>query len=247
MKRIKKNIFKEADRACRYIKPKIDDMPDKFVKFSHAQEFVDAIDFKAGYRVHAIVNGSFVFGDLIEAFLTKYRISTKKMTLCTLSYNNENVCSLKLLREKGYIEKLNIITSDYFFSHERRGLIPYTYYQLDNEDGTFQLAVERTHIKCYIFETKLHGSKFVIQGSGNLRSSGNSEQFTMEINPQLYDYYDNYFEEILNRQKTIDYSVKYGKDLWRKILNKINKEQDEVGTDDHENIDVKKAFKSFKF
>ena len=223
-KRIK--ILKETPTSgCRYIKTKVPWQPDKFIQFSHAQNFVDAIDFKKDERITAIVNGSFILGDMIEAFLTKYQIATKKMTIATLSYSMENVNSLKNLIDSGYIDKLNIICSDYFYNHEKKVIIPYTYYMLDNENGNFQLAVERTHIKVFLFETKLKGSKFVIQGSGNFRTNANLEQFTMEINPQAYDFYDDYFNDIIQRYKTIDTSQTYGKDHWKEIVENIEKEK----------------------
>jgi len=215
---IRIKVNKPLEEHYRYIKPEIKDMPDEFVQFENAEAAVNAIDFQLGNRVTAIVAGSFIFGDFIEAFLYKYGLGTKNMTLCTLSYSKENVDGLALLYENEYLQKLNLIVSDYFFSHERNGLIPYTYSQLDRGDGNFQLAIARTHMKTYLFETEIKGSKFVIQSSANLRSNGNSESLTMEINPQLYDFYDNYFQKILTDQKTIDHSKKYGEQVWKDMV-----------------------------
>jgi len=207
----------KLDEHFRYIKPEINDMPDELVQFKHAQEFVDAIDFQKNQRITAIVAGSFIFGDFLEAFILKYPLTVKKMTLNTLSYSQDNVDGLKILKDNGFLKKLNIIVSDYFFSHERNGLVPYTYAELDDEEGNFQLAVARTHMKTYIFETE-KGSKFVCQSSANLRSNGNYESLTFEINEKLYDFWDDYFEKILTNQKTIDHSKKYGKQVWQKLV-----------------------------
>jgi hypothetical protein len=201
-KRIKISPFEKEGRECRYIKPPIFEMPDRFVKFDHAQDFARQIKIGKGERVTAVVNGSFVFGDFIEAFLIQKQIRAKKMTLSTLSYNDNNVDSLKTLMVKGYCDNLSIVVSDYFFGHERMGLIPYTYSELDNENNTFQLAVDRTHCKVYIWETYFN-EFYVIQGSVNLRSSGNTENFTIEENESMYRFYDEYFSGILENNKQV--------------------------------------------
>ena len=95
--------------------------------------------------------------------------------------------------------------SAYFYSHERHSLIPYIYEQLDN--GAFQLAVARAHTKTCQILTK-GGKKIVIHGSANMRSSQNIEQFTIEENKPLYDFYEAYFEELLDKHKTINYGIR---------------------------------------
>ena len=99
-------------------------------------------------------------------------------------------------------------------------MIPYTYHELDNDNNTFQLAVDRTHCKIYIWETYFN-EYYVIQGSVNLRSSGNSENFTIEENERLYRWYDEYLQGILDKQKSIDKSLKFKK-LWQMIVDQEN-------------------------
>lgn len=100
--------------------------------------------------------------------------------------------------------------SAYFYSHERRGLIPYIYKRLDVENR-FQLAVAGVHTKTCQFRT-LGGRYVVMHGSANLRSCGNIEQFTMEENRELYDFYDG----IVERYKTINKQIR-GNELWEMI------------------------------
>ena len=42
-----------------------------------------------------------------------------------------------------------------------------------------------------------------MHGSANLRSSGNIEQFTMEENPELFDFYDQHLSRIVEKYATI--------------------------------------------
>ena len=213
-KRIKSNPFHKESNRCRYFFPEnITEISERFIRYENAEKCVDEIStslLSKKERITTIVNGSFIFGDFIEAFVIKNKLKIKKMTLSTLSYSENNVDSLKNLMLYGYVDNLNLIVSDYFFGHERANLIPYTYNELDNEHDTFQLAIERTHCKVYIFET-YDEKYFVIQGSVNLRSSGNTENFTIEENKTIYTFFDNFLSEIIQRNKTINKSLKFKK------------------------------------
>ena len=176
------------------------------VKFKDAKKLADEIDLSVTPRVDCLINGSFIFGDFLEAFIVKNNIKCKKMVVSTLSLNDNNIDSFRTLLEKNYIDDLTLIVSDYFFSHERNNLIKYAYEELDI-DNKFQLAVARTHTKICFFET-LGGKKIVTHGSANLRTSDNIEQFTIEINEGLFDFYNEFHGQIIETYKTINKSVR---------------------------------------
>jgi len=233
---------------------KIAEVSERFIKYDYAEKLANDIKIGRNERVSVIVNGSFIFGDFIEAFILKHNIKVKEMTLCTLSYNENNIDSLKNLIDNEWIDNLNIIVSDYFFGHERTNLIAYAYNKLDNDKNKFQLAIERTHCKIYLFET-YNGSYFVIQGSVNLRSSGNSEQFSIEENKALYEFYNNNFKDILERNKTINKSLKFSKS-WQKqnqetkegqALEKAAKQNKEASTQGNGTQEWKRHFDNFDF
>ncbi len=211
--------LKGSRSTSRYIKPKKDNsIPYKRLKYKNAEKLAKDLDFKALDRVFVVVDGSFIFGDFIEAFIVNHNILVKEITLSTLSMNQDNVDSLKNLIDAGYIEKLNLIVSDYFYSHEISNLIKYAYEKLDHEDR-FQLAVCRTHTKIYQMETE--GGKFIVMhGSANLRSSDNLEQFVIEDSKEIYDFNQFYFKNILERYKTINKSIK-SKELWQVVAKDI--------------------------
>lgn len=140
------------------------------------------------------------------------------MTISTLSMNQNNVDSLANLMHGGYIGELNLIISVYFWANERSSLIPYIYEKLDI-DNRFQLAVAGVHTKTCQFVTD-GGRKVVMHGSANLRSSGNVEQFTMEENPELYDFYDEKFNLVLAKYGTIKKAIR-SNELWNTISKKM--------------------------
>lgn len=199
----------DETEETRYTLPKVVPMKEDFVLYDNAQKMARELRLGFGERFDAFVSGSFIFGDFIEAYLTTQNACAKKMTISTLSMSQNNMDSLHTLMEKGYIEELNLIISVYFWGNERSSLIPYIYKQLDIGDR-FQLAVAGVHTKTVHFET-LGGRKIIMHGSANLRSSGNIEQFTMEENPELYEFYDDHFNRIIDKYATIRKPIRNSK------------------------------------
>jgi hypothetical protein len=199
----------------RYFAPKKNkEIHEKFLKYKNAESLANDINFNENNRYFVIIDGSFFFGDFIEAFLVKHNIHVKKMTISTLSMNKNNVDSLFNLINGNYIDELNLVLSDYFYGHEKHDLVPYIYETLDI-DNKFQLSFAGTHCKICIFET-VNGRKFVFHGSANLRSSSNIEQIMLEENEGLYDFMDEIQNNILNEYKTINKSVR-GVKLWQSL------------------------------
>ena len=197
------------DTNDRYCKPAMS--RSKNVKFKNAKALSKEIEIKQNERYFCIIDGSFIFGDFIEAFLVDRNMKAKEITISTLSMSQENIDSFKNLIEAGYIEKLNIIVSDFFYSHERHNLVKYMYEHLDI-NNCFQLSVCRTHTKICLIETELNGGrKYVIHGSANLRSSDNIEQFMIEENSELFDFNYTFHKKIIDNFATVKKSLRGNK------------------------------------
>lgn len=196
----------------RYINPGRKKITSKPVKYRNAVQLAKQIgNIKRDDRFFIFLDGLFVFGDFIEAWIINNNYNVLEMTISTLSLSENNVDSLKTLLDKDYLQSLNMIVSDYFFSHEKRGLIPYMYQELD-VDNKFQLAVARVHTKICLIKTEC-GREIIIHGSANLRTSGNVEQIVIETDQDLYRYNDNWHKEVIEKYKTINKSVG-GEALW---------------------------------
>lgn len=189
----------------RYMKPKLgEEVKEEFLSYSKAIDLARDYDVKKRSRLFAFLKGSFYFGDFIEALIVEKNLEVKELTISTLSMNENNVDSLANIMNGGYCDKLNLIVSHYFYSHERGNLIPYLYKELDKDDK-FQLVVCRSHCKIVLLEL-YSGEKIVIHGSANLRSSGNVEQMMIEENKEMFDFAYEYQRTMIDRYKTIDYS-----------------------------------------
>lgn len=204
--------FEESSSVeTRYIKPiKSRDLPDHLCKFANADKLANSIKLSKNERCICVINGSFIFGDFIEAFIINNKLFCDEMIISTLSISENNVDSLRTLLVGGAVKRLDLILSDYFFSHERRNLIPYIYAQLD-VDNRLQVATAGIHTKICLFKSK--DMYYVLHGSANLRSSGNIEQFELEENEQVYNFYKDIHANIIDKYKTINKSIR-GEKLW---------------------------------
>lgn len=200
----------DFDEVTHYTKPRVYRLKSDYILYEHALDLARDIDLPRGGRVDAFINGSFIFGDFIEAFFGEKNIHTERLVVSTLSASQENIDSLANLFKGGYIDHLDIVISIYFYGHERNSLIPYLLETF--EPYSFTLSVAAIHTKTVHFKTD-GGRHIVMHGSANLRSSANIEQFTLEDNEQLYRFYDHRFNEVIEKYKLTS-KVERGKKQW---------------------------------
>lgn len=211
----------DSGRDNRYLRArKVKPLHRCRIKYDNALKLAKECVIDTNIRYTCLVSGNFVFGDFLEAFIVHNNAKCKKLTISTLSLDQNNVDSLENLLNGGFVDELNLIISDYFYAHERRSLIPYIYQNLDI-DNKFQLASAGVHTKIAMFET-LGGKKIVIHGSANMRSSGNIEQFVIEECEELYDAWITDHQHILEKYKHINKDLKSnksvrGQELWDSI------------------------------
>ncbi len=203
----------------RYIRPpKAREIPERMLKYSFAEKLAADIVPETGMRVFVILNGKFIAGDFFEAWMVAHNIVAKRMVVSTLSLSEANVDSLENLLVGGFVDRLDLVVSDYFYSHERRNLVPYIYKKLDIEDR-FQFAAAGTHCKVCLIET-IGGHKLTVHGSANLRSSGNLEHICIEECPALHDFNIEVQDRIIEKYKTIRKAERH-EALWKTITNDL--------------------------
>lgn len=204
--------FEIAEKfETRYIKPPKAKKISRLIKYKYAEDLANEVDLDA--RTFVVVNGTFIFGDFIEALVFKRNLRIKEITISSLSVSVNNIDSLVNIMP--FCDKINLIVSDYFYSSERRNTIEYCYQELD-KDNKFQLAAATSHCKICIFETYC-GKFVVIHGSANMRSSHSIEQFVIENDRELYNFNKEYQDSILDKFKTIDKKYIGKKEIWNTI------------------------------
>lgn len=218
----------DEEHECRYIRPVLRPIPRREVKYEKAASFARELGLlQEGERVDAIISGKFIMGDFIEAYMVEHNLHTERLLISTLSYNENNVDSLRNLLEGGYVDRLDMVVSSYFFAHERQKLVRYAYEQLDDENNRFQLAVCNVHSKTYQWRTD-EGLPIVCHGSANLRAGANFENMVFEANEQTFQFFADFYDEILRLYPTIQKDKKYLKTWFQPPMDdgtgKLNKE-----------------------
>ncbi len=199
----------------RILKPTLNkEIKDCYLKYDNAAKLAESIDLSANFRYFVIVNGAFIFGDFLDAFLCVNDMIAWEMTVSTLSLSEENIYCFADLLNNGWIRKLNMVVSHYFYANYRKTLIPLMYELLDKEDR-FQLSICSTHCKLVLIET-VDERFYVIHGSANLRSSQNLEQIVIEENKELYDFNHEYHTALIEKYKTINKPIR-SKLLWQVV------------------------------
>ena len=181
------------------------------IKYKNAEKLATEIDISKDARSFVIVSGNFIFGDFLETLVYDRKIKVKNIYISTLSMSENNIDSLRNIQiiSNKTLNQMNIILSDYFFSHEKWNLVKYLYQELDH-DNKLQVAYCGNHCKIAMIETT-DDLFYVMHGSANLRSSGNIEQFIFEENEELYKFNKSYMDAIIKKYKTINKSIRGNK------------------------------------
>lgn len=205
----------------RIMRPRMDlDDIGRYAAFENAEVFARQLDLTPGARTFAWVDGSFIFGDVVEALITERRVGVKRLYITSLSFSEENIDSLKnVMTIMGdELEKIVLVLSGYQYSHEKYRLVPYMYQELDDGTNRFQCAFGGWHCKIITLETVL-GHTITIHGSANLRSSNSIEQVMAEVdNRDLHDFNARIMDDIAARFGTINHDAPYHR--MRRIENK---------------------------
>ena len=202
-------------KGSRFIEPHdTGDIPEHLVKYANADELAQSLG-ACDTRTFVLLDGTFIFGDMIEALIVRNDWDCIELTISTLSMSQENIDSLANLVNGGFVRALNLVISSFFFSHERHTLMPYLYEQLDVND-TLQVAVASVHTKIVMIKTAC-GRTITIHGSANLRTSSNIEQIAIDPSPALFAFCADVHHAIIAKHKTINKQVRRT-DLWQAVL-----------------------------
>lgn len=204
-------------KGSRFIEPHdCEEIAEFRVRYANAEKLAaDVGDIPRGFRAFCLLDGTFIFGDFLEALIVRNNWLVEDLTISTLSMSQDNIDSLQNLMAGGYLQALNLIISHYYFATERRGLMPYLYDALDKDDR-LQVAVASVHTKIAMIRTAC-GKRITIHGSANLRTSSNIEQIVVEHSPDLYNFCHDVHASIIERHKTINKPVRRTQ-LWQAVL-----------------------------
>lgn len=172
------------------------------IKYSKAEKLVHDINIKKGESIFVNLNGDFVFGDFITAFIQENNLDVEELTIISLSGGLENFQQFSELIKKGWVKKLNLMLSGYFYRTEKKKHTHTIEYleEIARENKNINIYYSNNHAKIVLIKTK-QGGKVIFSGSANLRSSQSMEQLIIQENKELYDFQYKYFESMFNSSK----------------------------------------------
>jgi len=211
----------EPTETAIYTRPVVHSM--QTVCYEHAEAFARDLVIDEDTETFAFVSGNFVFGDFVEALVDLGKISVRRMSIMTLSMNDENIDSIRNIVEWWGVERLDIVLSDFWYAHERGKLVPYLFQELDVDGLELHVGFASVHCKTWCIETR-GGHCLTIEGSANLRSSNNIEQVHITPDYSLYTFVVGFTEKVIEAYDVVNAEARRsrkksirGGELWQAV------------------------------
>jgi hypothetical protein len=138
-----------------------------------------------GESLHALMTGLYDFMTLVGHVITHRPASCAVLRIATLAFSSRNTHEIAQLLDTGAVAKVSLLCRDFFAKHNKA--------EFAEAVREFQargqaIAAPRCHAKvtCLQFAD---GAKLVFEGSANLRTNGNIEQFALVNDPELHDWH----------------------------------------------------------
>src|SRR5439155_7591615 len=138
-----------------------------------------------GESLHALMTGLYDFMTLLGHVITHHPAPCARLRIATLAFNSRNTHEITQLFDSGAVKSVSLLCSDFFAKHNKAEFAEAV--REFRERGQ-AIAAPRSHAKvtCLYFAD---GVKLVFEGSANLRTNGNIEQFCLINDASLHDWH----------------------------------------------------------
>lgn len=165
----------------------------------NCEAIINALPADEGDRMHAVVGGDFVFGDLVSMICQREHVN--HLLISTLSMNLRNVETLVENLERGEIGRLELLLSHYFVNNNEKERIRILAAKAKFGPERMATGAARSHTKVNLFEFA-SGRKLVMESSANLRSSDNVEQISAFCDAVLFDWHKEWLQKLMTKPLT---------------------------------------------
>lgn len=155
---------------------------------------------REGESLHAVMGQRYSMWDLVPALIERTGRRITDLHIATLSYSTKTAADLIGLIDDGRINRCSLIVS-FYFKAQNRGL--YDALVLPLRERKQRVIACRNHCKVLLVKIAGGGS-YVCEGSANLRSNKNCEQFVLTRDRRLYQFHREWMEQLLNREGGTD-------------------------------------------
>jgi hypothetical protein len=148
-----------------------------------------------GESLHALMTGLYDFMSVIGLVITSRPVPCRTLRIATLAFSSRNTHEILEHVRRGAVRDVLLVCSD-FFSKHNPAIFAEARIKLGEVGG--KLAAPRCHAKvcCLDFED---GVKLVFEGSANLRTNKNIEQFCLVNDPELHSWHAAWLDEQARR------------------------------------------------
>jgi len=182
----------EADEAP---KPKlIQAEVRRFAALREAIAILDVIPTVPRQSLHAIMTGRYDLADLIGVMIKKLG-SIKVLRIATLSISERNCNSMAKWLDTKSVGEIRLLISHFWAEHNRDDFAA-----LNDSFACFpgcKLAASRSH--CKVIGMEFESGKYILEGSANLRTNSNWEQFCLVLDPELHDWHSTWIDEQIEK------------------------------------------------
>ena len=149
-----------------------------------------------GEALHAIITGRYDLLHLVVALLDKLG-HAPAVRIATLSYNGRNLAEMLRLLDEGKVGSLTLLCSAFFRDHNKE---LWAETLEDFRQRGQRAAAARSHAKVVTLATA-GGRRLSLEGSANLRTNSNREQFCLTEDAALHDWHAGWIDDLVNRHE----------------------------------------------
>jgi hypothetical protein len=144
-----------------------------------------------GESLHALMTGLYDFASVIGLVITSRPCPCLRLRIATLAFSSRNTGQLCQLLDCGAVKSLTLLCSDFFAKHNRAAFSE-ARHELQSRGQAISAPRSHAKVACVEFSD---GLKFVFEGSANLRTNKNLEQFTLTNDAALHDWHAAWMDE----------------------------------------------------
>jgi hypothetical protein len=164
----------------------------RFACLKAAEEALDVLPAE-GESLHAVMSGFYDLQHLLIVILDRLSSHCAMMRVATLSLSRCNVQEMVTLLDAGKVGRLDLLTSDFFRKHDDD-----IFAELVQEFQSRGQRVAAARSHCKVVTLALDdGRRYVLEGSPNLRTNRNMEQFCLTCDPELHGFYDAWLDDMV--------------------------------------------------
>jgi hypothetical protein len=150
----------------------------------------------SGEALHALITGRYDLMHVLLCLLERLG-PARAVRIATLSYNARNLQEMLTLLDAPGPPRLTLLCSAFFRDHNRE-LWQETLAEF--RDRGQRTAAARTHAKVICIDLA-SGTKLSLEGSANLRSNSNCEQFVLVNDTELHNWHAAWIDDLVARHE----------------------------------------------